>query len=276
MKIAEIIEKLRAFHPEIDESRTCDTLKYGDAEQECTGVVVSCFASTDVIREAARLGANFIITHEPTFWTHEDETDWLSDSKVFSAKKALLDEYGIVVWRDHDRIHGGKPSNNPDHIDGIFYGIMKELGWDEYKLDYPNKPLLFRIPETDAESLGRFLMEKLNLHGLRILGDRHAKVSTVFFCEHIRDHDWKEKEKIKQTEMDKIDALIPFEMIDWSIAAFVRDCAQLGFPKVMYNVGHFNMEELGMKFMAKWLPTVVGEEIPVHHVFSGDAYDYIV
>lgn len=87
------------------------------------------FTSADVIREAARLGANLIITHEPTFRTHEDETDRLSDSGVFAAKKALPDEYGIVIWRDHDRIHGGKPSNKPEHIDGIFYGIMKELGW---------------------------------------------------------------------------------------------------------------------------------------------------
>jgi len=56
MKISEIIEKLKAFHPEIDESRTSDTLKYGNAEQECTGIVVTCFASADVIREAAELG----------------------------------------------------------------------------------------------------------------------------------------------------------------------------------------------------------------------------
>lgn len=275
MIISEIINALTAFHPQVDESRTCDTLKWGNAEQECTGIVVSCFASAEVIREAARLGANFIITHEPTFWTHEDETDWLADSEVFKAKRELLNEHGIVIWRDHDRIHGGKPSNNPEYMDGIFYGIMKELEWEEYKLDYPNKPLLFRIPETDAESLGRFLVEKLNLRGLRILGDRTTKVSTVFFCEHIRDHDWKEKEKISRVEAEHIDALIPFEMIDWSLAAFVRDSSMLGFPKVMYNVGHFNMEELGMKFMAKWLPKVVGD-VPVHHVFSGDAYDYIL
>lgn len=275
MKISEIICKLTEFHPQVDESRTCDTLKYGDAEQECTGIVVTCFASAEVIREAARLGANFIITHEPTFWTHEDETDWLAESDVFKAKRELLDRHNIVVFRDHDRIHGGKPSNNPDHIDGIFYGIMKELGWEEYKLNYPNKPLLFQIPETDAEELGRFLMEKLHLKGLRILGDRHTKVSRVFFCEHVKERDWKEKDKIRQTELDNIDALIPFEIIDWTLAAFVRDCAQMGHPKVMYNVGHFNMEELGMKFMAKWLPTVVGD-IPVHHVFSGDAYDFLI
>lgn len=275
MKISEIISKLQAFHPPIDERYTCDVIKYGDAEQECTGIVTTCFASADVIRETARLGANFIICHEPVFWTHEDETGWLAESEIFGEKKKLLDDSGIVIWRDHDHIHGGPPKNNPDHMDGIFYGIMQELGWEQYRVDYPNKPLLFDIPETSAEELGRFLIEKLHLNGVRIMGDRNTRVSRVFLCEHIRERDPQEKDKILAAEAKSIDALIPFETVDWTLPAFVRDCAQLGHPKVMYNVGHFNFEELGMKYMAQWLPTLTGD-IPVHHVFSGDAYDFIL
>ena len=275
MKISEIIAKLREFHPQIDEEKTCDIVKYGDPEQECTGIVTCCFASSDVLRKTAELGANFVITHEPLFWTHEDETDWLADSAIFAAKKKLLDDAGIVVWRDHDHIHGGKPSNNPPAIDGIYYGIMKELGWDEYKLDYPNKPLVFQFPERDATDLGLELKEKLNLNGIRIVGDPHAKVSRVFFCEHIKDHDWKEKEKIHKTDAEGIDAVIPLEMIDWSLAAFVRDSCQLGRPRIMYNVGHFNFEELGMKYMVKYLPQIVGD-VPVHYIQSGDSFNYIL
>jgi len=63
MKISEIIQKLVAFHPPIDESHTTDVVKWGDPNKECTGIVVTCFASSDVIREAARLGANLIIAH---------------------------------------------------------------------------------------------------------------------------------------------------------------------------------------------------------------------
>jgi len=275
MKISEVIEKLKAFHPPIDEGHTTDVVKYGDPEQDCSGIVITCFASVHVIREALRLGANFIIVHEPLFWTHEDETDWLQDSAIFKEKTALLDEGGIVVWRDHDHIHGGDPGHDLKYMDYIFYGIMKELGWEDYKLDYPNKPLLFQIPETDAEALGRELMEKIGLKGLRILGDRHAKVSKVFLCEHIRERDPEEREKILKTEWDNIDALIPLEIIDWTLPAFVRDCSQLGHPKVMYNIGHFNLEELGMKYMRHYLPQLVGA-IPVHYVSSGDAYDFIV
>ena len=275
MKISEIIAKLQAFHPPIDESHTCDVVKYGDPEQECTGIVTTCFASADVIRETARLGANFIICHEPVFWTHEDETGWLAESEVFGEKKKLLDDSGIVIWRDHDHIHGGPPKNNPDYMDGIFYGIMKELGWEQYRVDYPNKPLLFDIPETSAEELGHFLIEKLHLNGVRIMGDRNTRVSRVFLCEHIRERDPQEQDKILAAEAKSIDALIPFETVDWTLPAFVRDCAQLDHPKVMYNVGHFNFEELGMKYMAEWLPTLTGD-IPVQHVFSGDAFDFIL
>lgn len=275
MKISEVIEKLKAFHPPIDETHTTDVVKYGDPEQDCSGIVITCFASVHVIREALRLGANFIIVHEPLFWTHEDETAWLENSMVFKEKTALLEEGQIVVWRDHDHIHGGDPGHDLKYMDYIFYGIMKELGWEDYKLDYPNKPLLFQIPETDAEALGRELMEKIGLKGLRILGDRHAKVSKVFLCEHIREQDPEEKENILKTEWEDIDALIPLEIIDWTLPAFVRDCSQLGHPKVMYNIGHFNLEELGMKYMSHYLPQLVGD-LPVHYVSSGDTYDFIV
>lgn len=275
MLISEIINKLIAFHPAVDEAHTCDTVKCGNAEQECTGIVISCFASVEVIRKAIELGANFIIVHEPLFWNHEDKTDWLEDSEVYAAKKELLDAHGIVVWRDHDRIHGGPPSNNPEFIDGIFYGIMQELGWTEYKLDYPNKPLLFSLPETDAESLGKELIEKLGLNGIRIVGDKSARVSKVFICEHLRDRDFDVNNKILKTELEDIDAIIPLEIVDWTLSAFVRDCCSLGKKKVIYNIGHFNFEEPGMKHMAKWLPQLVGD-VPVHFVPSGDSFDFII
>ena len=275
MLISEIINKLSAFHPAVDEVHTCDTVKCGDPSRECTGIVVTCFASVEVIRKTIELGANLIIAHEPLFWNHEDKTDWLAASDILSEKKKLLDSHGIVVWRDHDHIHGGPPCNNPEFIDGIFYGIMQELGWTEYKLDYPNKPLLFALPETDALSLGLELKEKLGLNGIRIVGDKNAKVSKVFLCEHLRDADREVNSKIIKTELEDIDAIIPLEIVDWTLCAFVRDCCSLGKSKVIYNIGHFNFEEPGMKFMCKYLPQLVGD-VPVHYVRSGDSFDFIV
>ncbi|MCD8074785.1 MAG: hypothetical protein LUF27_07085 [Lachnospiraceae bacterium] len=74
---------------------------------------------------------------------------------------------------------------------------------------------------------------------------------------------------------EEIDAIIPLELIDWTVSAYVRDAAQLGHPKIIYNIGHFNFEEIGMKDMLRYLPELVGQ-IPVHYVRSGDAFEFLV
>lgn len=112
MKISEVINRINAFHPPIDESHTCDTVKCGDPDRKCTGVVVTVYASVDVIRKAAELGANVIVCHEPLFFSHDDTVDWLAGNSVYEEKAGLLSKHGIVVWRDHDHIHGGSPSRS--------------------------------------------------------------------------------------------------------------------------------------------------------------------
>jgi len=273
VKISEIIEKIIAYHPPMDTTRTCDVIKYGNPDKECTGIVVTCFASADVIRKTVELGANFMICHEPVFYNHEDETEWLQDNKVFLAKKKLLDETGVVIWRDHDRIHAGPSNNNRPHMDGIFYGIMQELGWESYLENYPNKPLLYKLPETTVRELARELIDKLHLNGMRIVGDMDAKVSKVLICQHVFGH--RDNEIIEQTDTDNIDVLIPLEIVDWTLSEYVRDSDQLGQPRAILAMGHFNFEEPGMKYMTKWLPEVIGNDVPVHYVQSGDGFQYI-
>ena len=119
MKINEVIQKMKKYHrgiaqgKPIDDATTRDQILYGNPDQECTGIVTTCYASVDVIRKANACGANLIISHEALFWNHGDHTDWLEEAqnKTFLAKKQLLDETGIVVWRDHDYIHSGRGAN---------------------------------------------------------------------------------------------------------------------------------------------------------------------
>lgn len=274
MRISEIIEKIVAYHPPITRPDSVDVVKYGDAEKECTGVVVTCYATSDVIRKAAELGANFIIVHEPIFFNDRDEVEWLENDPVYRSKCKLLDETGVVVWRDHDHIHGGPPKKeDKPYMDGIFYGIMQELGWQEYLHKYPNMPLIYHIPETTGRELAKEMVEKLNLTGLRVVGDLDCKVRNVFICEHVNGRAM-DFDLICLTESEDIDALIPLEIVDWSLSEYVRDSVQLGRSRVILEMGHFNFEELGMKHMTKWLPELIGEDIPVHYVQSGDSFTY--
>jgi putative NIF3 family GTP cyclohydrolase 1 type 2 len=280
LKISEVILKLTKFHPPVNEQHTCDTVKCGNPNQECTGIVVTAFASVEVIREAIAKKANLIIVHEPVFYSHADQTDWLLDNTVYQEKQKLLDEGQIVVWRDHDRMHGaGKPGGIPEHDDLIFQGIMDTLGWRDYSVGNARKPLSYVIPETTVGELAKEICSKLGLNGARLIGDPQQKVTKVFLCEHINGanfggHD-KDSEAIADIEKSGYEVLIPFEIIDWTLSCYVRDAIAEGKAKALIEVGHFNMEEAGMKYMEKWLPDVIGSEVPVYYVQSGDAFSYM-
>jgi putative NIF3 family GTP cyclohydrolase 1 type 2 len=58
--------------------KTCDLLMAGDWRNEVTGIVTTFMATVDVIKDTISKGANLIITHEPTYFTGLDETDWLA------------------------------------------------------------------------------------------------------------------------------------------------------------------------------------------------------
>lgn len=270
MKITELLAKLEAYHTPLDDNRrTCDGIIYGNPEQECSGVVTTCCPTAAVIQKAANMGYNLIIAHEPTFFDGWDETDWLQNDRVYHAKKKLLDETGVVVYRNHDRLHGESP-------DGIFSGLIQALGWEQYET-IPQKDVLgfrFTLPETTVADVARHVAEVLHIRGIRILGDPGMKVTRVGIAAHFLG-----------TEMDRIginfinsfdcELLIPGEIIDWTIGEYIADANALGFKKAILNVGHFNLEEPGMEHMARWLPDVIGKEVPVAFIQSGDSFRWL-
>jgi hypothetical protein len=277
MTIQAIIDLLCRFHPPIPEDpHGSDTIKCGDPTQECTGIAVTCFPSLEVIRRTAELGGNLIIAHEPTFYNHDEEKVFLADNAVYQAKAKLLQETGIVIWRDHDHIHGGPPQKVPPERDMIFYGIMKTLGWEDYLVSSPTKPLFFQLPPTTVEALAQELLDKLNLRGVRVVGDKTAPVERVFLCEHVRG-DREDNEKIVDMERGDIDLALSFEVVDWTLCEYIRDSCMNGRPRAMLTFGHFNLEEAGMQYMAQhWLPELVGPEVPCWYVQSGDSFDYLL
>ncbi len=134
LTIQQVIDTLLADIPGAPFPHTVDTTKAGDPTQPVKGIVTTMFATDAIIQKTIDLGANFIIAHEPTFYNHTDETDWLGDDPVLQFKRALLNKHGIVVWRFHDGIHAHKP-------DGIRMGVMQALGWEKY-YDEANPPLV--------------------------------------------------------------------------------------------------------------------------------------
>ncbi len=267
MTIGEVIAAIEANYPAVG-SDTVDTIKFGNADNEVTGIVTTCSATVEVIRKTAELGYNFIITHEPTFYTHEDKTDYLEGDSVYEEKCRLLKENGITIWRDHDHMH----VNDPDLI---FSGVMQELGWEDYCVEYfegGKAPLVYEIPRVTVKELCGHLKEKLGIQATRVIGNVGADISRVLFIGggHVTFDETLTSLFIKH----KADVLIAGELLDWTVASYIRDAAFLGKNKAAIHLGHFNSEEPGMKYYPVWLSKLLEEKIPVTFIASGDPYRY--
>ena len=282
MKVREVVDKILDYHPHLEGYKGCDDYKCGDPDIECTGVVTALTPNISVIRKAIELKANLIVVHEPTFYTSDDGPGWFEefDNEVYKEKKKLLDEHGIVVWRDHDHMH----ANNPD---SIFTGVLKYLGWlDIAKVDTDTglfAHYLIEIPETTVKELADYIIEKIGLNGARIVGDPESKVSKVAFVGHLFPNEYRKKDgskgeysvKVIETMEKYADVIIPGEVIDWTTLSYVRDACELGRNKAVINIGHFNWEELGMKYMKDWLSELVENKVEVTYVPSGDMYRFV-
>lgn len=279
MKISEAIAKVKAYHKgtvmgqPIDETKTRDKILFGNPDQELKGIVTTCYASVEVIEKAIDLGANLIIAHEALFWNHGDHTDWLQDNKTFQAKAKLLESGNIVVWRDHDYIHSGIPLPDGTWTDGIFYGWMKMLGWDSYLISDVSSPMQYILPETTVRGLGKELMGKLPLNGIKVIGELDSPVKKLMISMHIDGR--MDNEILKTIEEEDIDTVIALEVTDYTVSEYIRDSTMAGRPKTILAVGHFNVEEPGMEYMVRYLPDALGETVPCTFIPCTDMYHFL-
>jgi putative NIF3 family GTP cyclohydrolase 1 type 2 len=248
--------------------KTCDQLIAGDYCAQATGVATTFMATVDVIRRTIALGYNFIITHEPTYFTGMDTIDWAKDDPVYLEKKKLIDENGISIWRFHDHMHIGKS-------DGIYDGLLKELGWESYVLPNQPAPHCYAIPETTLESLARFFKQKLEMDTVRIVGRPGMKCRRVGILVGGGSLGLgREEMPAALMREQNLDVMVCGEITEWTLSAYVRDAADLGFNKGMLIVGHERTEEAGMKHMADWLrPLIPG--VPVAFVDAKEPFAYL-
>lgn len=283
MKISEVIDAILKYHPDLGKDYNgCDNYKSGDSSVECTGIVTALTPNIAVIRKAIELNANLIVTHEPTFYTSADGPGWFEDfpNTVYEDKKELLDRYGIVVWRDHDHMHAHDP-------DCIFTGVLKYLGWlDRAETDRDTGSFAHFLVETEPmklKDLCGLLIDRIGLNGAKYIGDPENMVSRIALVGHLFPEPYKRKDgtpgeysvQVIKTLEEWADVIIPGEIIDWTVLSYIRDAKELGRNKSMISIGHFNWEELGMRYMQEWLQELIGKELKVTYVPSGDMYQYI-
>ncbi len=242
------------------QTNTVDTFKAGNPAARVTGIAVTMMATLDVLQRAAAKGHNLIITHEPVFYSHRDVTDVLASDgdPVFAAKKKIIADNRLVIWRFHDRPHAMKP-------DMIRAGMIEALGWATHQ--QADNAALFNLPSTTIGDLASELRETLGAKTLRIVGDPSARVSRAAITHGFPGFGANRA----ALRLPGVEVLVMGEDHEWETIEYAVDAVTAGLLKGLIVLGHVPSEQSGMELVARWLRTFI-DEVPVEFIPTADPF----
>jgi len=250
LTVGQVIDRIKANVGIPWQAQTVDNLIVGRPDLPVKGVASVMMATLDTVRRAYDQGYNMIITHEPTFYTHQDRTDNLQQDPLYQHKREFMAERGISVLHFHDHWHRRKP-------DGIATGMVRELGWERFA--DPEKPKRFNFPETTLARLAQQIESKLKIRTMRVLGDPNLPVRSVLAS-------WGNVGLESGIPyLAQADLLILGETREWEVVEYVQDAIAAGQKKGLIILGHLVSEQAGMKYCAEWLKGFI-TEVPVGFV----------
>ncbi len=233
-------------------SKTVDVYKAGDPQTPLKGIAVCMFADMPTLEKAVELGCNFIITHEPVFYSHLDGTDNLQDDPVFLAKKEFIEKNKLVIFRFHDHIHMTEP-------DGIYVGMINQM---ELQSCSVNGSLThYLLPRQSVTEYARTLKKQLGLETVRVIGNPNmefTKMGLAVGAPGGQSH-------IQMLRQPDVEVLVAGEATEWETYSYVNDAVSQGKNKAVIFVGHVKSEEAGMKYCAEWLKGFLAE-VPIHFI----------
>ena len=259
MKVSEIMERLFTLSFDRPASRVCDSCKMGDPDKEVNKVGITMFPTPEVLKQAAQWGADLLIIHEPIFYDHLDR---ITEESQRQAKKKIIDESQMALYRYHDHPHFREE-------DFIAKGMVKQMAFNG-KAEYITPGALVRItldaPMT-ALQVAKQIETNCNLRHIRIVGARDlpaTKISGMFGAPD---------GVLEELQNEESEIVLVGETCEWMIAEYARDAAQFGKNKTLMILGHCGSEEGGMMYV-KEVFSQLFPELPVKYFTSGEVYTY--
>jgi putative NIF3 family GTP cyclohydrolase 1 type 2 len=258
LTVGQVIERIQANLGVPWRNPTVDTLKAGAPDTPVQGIATTMMATFDVLQRAAKAGRNFVITHEPTFYNHEDATTAFASDSVYTAKRTFLETHNMAVLRFHDNWHARRP-------DGIRTGMLQILAWDRFRTD--ESPQLLVMPETSLAALAGDARKKLQGRTIRVIGDPQLKVRRVAINPGYADL----QGVVRNLSRPDVDVLVIGEAREWEGILYAQDAITAGKSKALIVLGHVISEENGMNECARWLKTFI-TEVPVEFIPAGEPF----
>jgi putative NIF3 family GTP cyclohydrolase 1 type 2 len=266
-----VVERIRGNVGVEWKTNTVDTFKVGDPATLVKGIVTTSMATMDVLKQSVAAGANMVITCEPTFFSKADNPNpppgrgQAANSPpdaVLAAKRAFIQENGLVVWRfsDHWRLRTPDP---------LAHGLSNELGWTKYRAadDVTRFTLPWvTLPVLTLGALAADVSKKLGIRGgIRVIGDPGTQIRKIGLLAGTTPL------AASLRAMPEVDVLVAGEVREWESVEYAQDTVTAGLKKGMILLGRVVSEEPGMKLCAAWLKAFV-DEVPVTWIAAGDPY----
>lgn len=225
-----------------------DGLKWGSLDAQIRAVATTWMATFDVIRRAAKLGCNVIVTHEPTFYwddvgTEKAEWEIAAEHRMpTDAKQKLLAKSGIeAVLRVHDAW-----DFYPEY--GITDSLARVLNFRN-KVSEAGQVPMWQLRPVPLGEVARHAKTRLRLRQVRVVGDLAREVERPALAVGA----FGGLEVIHRAMEQGADCLIGGECSEWQV---VRFCEDAGFGLVL--LGHAESETPGMTAMADFLRERLG------------------
>jgi putative NIF3 family GTP cyclohydrolase 1 type 2 len=237
-------------------AQTVDMFKAGNPDTAVKGIATTVMSTLEVLQRAARAGRNLVITHEPTFYNHLDETKDLAKDQVYAAKMSFIEKNNLVVWRFHDHWHDRQP-------DGIFTGLAKVLRWDKYQSGGSQR--FYVLPGTTLGALAKDIQSRMKIRTMRVIGDPQTKVSRVALSPGAGGL------MAAVGVLPEADVLVVGEQREWEGVEYAQDTVAAGYKKGLIILGHAISEDPGMDECARWLKTFI-TEVPIEFIPAGEPF----
>jgi hypothetical protein len=236
--------------------KTVDGFKAGDPATPVTGVATTVMATVDVLRKASASRRNLIVTREPVFYSGNDEPGSRASDPVYQAKKALIDQHGLVILRLNDHWTSRVPNES-------VRALARALGWERHHTP-AHEPIL-NVPPTTAGAVARHAAKQLGARGLRLVGSPGLQVRSILLSPGTTDL------PTTVRDLPQADLVIAGEPREWEAVPYVLDAAAAGQPKALLALGRIVSEEPGSRACAEWIRTLV-PNLPVDAIAVADPF----
>ncbi len=258
MTARELNEALHGLWPHCDQAKTVDRVIAGDPEQTVTGIAVCWMPYSDTLEAAARLGANTVVAHEPTFFDHFELRNSPGHPRLCAAKREkqqLIAELGLSIIRCHD-VWDAIPKIGVPFRWGAFLGLTDLVSSKRYLNVY-------RVERQPAVEFARFLAgrtARAGQHTVEFYGDPDRLVEFIGIgtgcCSEAMD-------------LYELGADLAVTVDDIARAWVIGEyCHDTGNPLIVVN--HGVSEACAMDSLAETLRKLT--DVPVHLIKQGASY----